>query len=298
MTIKRIYAAVFFASLSAVSADPELKILKPAEKKPATEVKAPIQKEAPPLASPVVKSPQTMAAEKERALAIKEALLIADKVQAQYNRTTSAEMPFTQNYKHPFLPLNESSSGIVFYSSGNMLWRYLEPANRKKEFYIEGKEVTYYPHGEKNAYSNKCFDKSTLPASITFLWGKGKIKESFNVLPYQGSISNPLHKGITLIAKEANPAVKSISLIVQASNGQVMESIVTDQSDGVNHFIFSNIKTNPKLDPKIFRFVPPAGVTIVPMPNVDCPANNPQTEVKAATKPEAPVKKAAPTTKK
>jgi outer membrane lipoprotein carrier protein len=198
--------------------------------------------------------------------------LLADAIQKHYNQTNSATFDFTQNYKHPFLPTNESSKGEVFFKARNMLWRYKEPADRKKEFYIAGNKFTYYLISDKIAYTHNCFDQDTLSASITFLWGKGKIKDSFTISAYTGEVDpkSPL-KWLTLTPKEKNAPVKHISLGADAKTGTVKESIVVDQGDGVNHFVFTNFKTNVSIAPHVFNFKAPPGLRVQPMPNIECP---------------------------
>jgi outer membrane lipoprotein carrier protein len=195
---------------------------------------------------------------------------LADAIQKQYNKTHSATFDFEQSYKHPFLPVNETSKGQVFFKSRNMLWRYNEPSDRKKEFFIEGKKFTYHLVKDKLAFTHDCFEKDTLSASITFLWGQGRLKDSFEIKEYQAALASPLLKWITLIPKEKNAPVKSISLGVDPKTAIVVESIVTDLSDGINSFRFSNFKTNPSIPENTFRFKAAPGVKVQPMPNIVC----------------------------
>lgn len=200
---------------------------------------------------------------------------LVDAIQKHYNSTKSASFSFEQNYKHPFMAMNESSKGKVYFKAKNMLWRYTEPADRQKEFYIAGKKFTYYLIPDALAYTHDCFDQDTLSASITFLWGKGKLRESFTITPYAQTPPNPALSWLTLVPKEKNAPVKSISLGAESKTGVVKESIVVDQSDGINHFKFYNFELNKAIPDKIFVFVPPSKVRVQPMPNVQCPSSTP-----------------------
>lgn len=256
-------------------------------------------------AAPPVTSAQQAQEKKDAQAKAKAALALsklADLIQSQYSKTTSATFSFEQSYKHPFLAaVNESSKGKVFFKPQHMLWRYTEPADRKKEFYLVGKNLTYYLAGDKLAYVNKCFEQDTLVASITFLWGKGKLKESFTIEPFVGKVPNEKLTWLRLIPKEKDPPAKSVSLGVNAK-GVVMESSVVDQSDGVNHFKFSDFVINKDIPNKIFDFVPPAGVLVQPMPNVQCPIVPAPTPKAVTPAPKAPAKatpkKTAPKNKK
>lgn len=249
--------------------------LKPSAKTTPPPKPVPSTQKAPPIAS------------KATAAALSQ---LADDVQKQYNKTNSATFDFEQSYKSLFLPTLESSKGQVFFKARNMLWRYNEPSDRKKEFYIEGRKFTYHLVNDKQAFTHNCFEKDTLSAAITFLWGHGNLKNSFEIRAFQGAISDPKLKWLTLIPKEKNAPVKSISLGVDPKTAIVVESVVTDLNDGVNSFRFTNFKVNPTIPEKTFQFVPKSGVKLQPMANVVCPQEAPPAPIKATPPSKAPAK--------
>jgi hypothetical protein len=95
---------------------------------------------------------------------------------------------------------------------------------------------------------------------------------------------------VTLISEEKHPQVQNIHLGIAIDQPIVKESIVIDATNGRNHFVFSNIKTNISIADHNFVFTPPKGETIniLPMPNVTCPAPSPVVK----EKPKAPPAKA------
>lgn len=216
---------------------------------------------------------QTKAGLKQQSNPGQDLIRTADAIQKQYEKTKSATFDFEQSYQHPFLPMNEKSKGKVFFKAKNMLWQYNEPENRKKEFYIQGKKFTYHLVSDKQAFFHNCFEKDTLSASITFLWGQGQLRQSFELKPYEKANANKNLAWIYLVPKEPNAPVKGIALGVDPKTYIVKESAVTDLSDGINNFIFSNFKTNPNILDQTFVFKPQAGVKVQPMPNVQCPAD-------------------------
>lgn len=251
-----------------INAQAEEQAVKPAAKIP----EKPVMKPAAKVGAKPGQKPPAQASAKQATSTATEIGKLADAIQKHYNQTTSATFSFTQNYRHPFLPTNESSKGQVFFKARSMLWRYQEPADRQKEFFIAGKKFTYHLINDKLAYTHDCFDQDTLSASITFLWGKGRLRESFNIVPYTGTTTTgSTLKWLTLIPKEANAPVKSISLGAEPKTGMVKESIVLDPSDGVNHFVFSNFKTNIPIPDATFKFVAKPGIRVQPMPNIQCP---------------------------
>jgi outer membrane lipoprotein-sorting protein len=216
---------------------------------------------------------------------------LADSIQRQYNNTRSASFDFQQTYKHTLRSEVETFKGHVSYdkATGNMVWNYVEPHDRQKMLFINGKKFTYFSKKDNVAYTHNCYDKDTLSAAITFLFGTGNIKASFAIANIVGESPNPALLWVSLVPKEKDSPVTKILLGVD-KDGKVMESIVGDPSGGENHFIFSNFITDKKISPTVFVFTAPEGVTVQPMPNVTCPNTEP------APKKPTP-QKAAPKTK-
>lgn len=197
---------------------------------------------------------------------------LTNSVQKQYNGIKSATFDFEQSYKHPFLNISQTSKGSVAYikASGKMVWSYLEPKDKQKKFYIDGKKLIIYYVSDKNAFVHDCYEEDTLSSSVAFLIGTGQLKQSFTISEMQGESYNKNLTWITLTPKQKDAPVKRIFLGINKSS-KVEESIVEDLRDGKNHFKFINFKTNPAIPPKTFVFSPPAGVVVQKMPNVSCP---------------------------
>ncbi len=278
----------FFICLFSLSAFSDEKPAPEAKEKIAPIPPAPVanQSATPPKENKATPAPLALAKTSPAALSA-----LTDTIQKQYNKTRSATFDFEQSYKHPFLPVNENSKGQVYYKSRNMLWRYNVPSDRKKEFFIEGKKFTYHLINDKLAFTHDCFERDTLSASITFLWGQGKLRDSFEIKEFAGALATSTLKWLTLIPKEKNAPVKSISLGVDPKTSIVVESIVTDLSDGLNSFRFTNFKTNPNIPEDTFHFKAAEGVKVQPMPNIACKET--KTTVapeKKTTPPKAPAK--------
>lgn len=227
----------------------------------------------------------------------KELDLRARLIQKNYDTTNSAKFRFEQIYVHPFLSGPESktsSKGDVSYDkkSGSMMWNYVEPKERQKKFFINRNRFTFYSVSDKIAYTHNCYDKDTLSASIAFLLGTGSLKTSFTIVAFDGEPANKNLLWLSLIPKEANAPVKRISLGA-TKEGRVVESIVEDPSGGKNHFKFIDFKANPKIDESVFIFKAPAGVSVQPMPNIECKEKN-----VAEVKPAAPTPPQKPAPKK
>jgi outer membrane lipoprotein-sorting protein len=267
-----------------------------ADPKPNAEPTAPKKEETKPVAVKKAPPAKVETAAKPKAVPTVPAFDLAalvDKVQTEYIQTKTAIFEFKQVYHHQFLPVNESSTGHGSYKERNMLWRYETPADKQKSFYIQGKNFTYYQPRDQIAFTHNCFEKDTLSASIPFLWGRGNIKQYFIVTKTVSPPSTDL-RWINLVPKESHPQVKSIDLGIDAKLPVVRRSIVKDASGSVSDFTFTNLKTNLAIPDAVFKFVPPEGVRIMPMPGVTCPEVVAPPTKPSTLPPPKPVAKPAP----
>lgn len=188
-----------------------------------------------------------------------------------YSLLKSTQFNFEQSYKTPFLPTLETSKGVVFYKDQKILWRYDEPKNRQKAFYINGSKLIYHMISDKIAYTNDCFEQDALSLSISFLWGKGDLKNSFVIQASTDTSNNKDLRWLLLTPKDKNLNVESILLGILAKEAKVVESIVIDKAKGRNHFKFTNFLVNPStLKDDLFIFKPLKDTKVQTMPGVVC----------------------------
>jgi hypothetical protein len=83
-----------------------------------------------------------------------------------------------------------------------------------------------------------------LPVAVTFLYGQGNLGQTFDAsgcaTPYGGTGD----ECVDLKPKTPTNDYKKVSLVVDAADGHVKESIILDASDNLNHFVFSDVRTN------------------------------------------------------
>ncbi len=206
---------------------------------------------------------------KKPALPAKKAVLtpaqLATAVQKKYDQIKSAKLHFEQTYSHQVLA-EQKSTGDIFFKPSKMRWSYDNP---KKEFFINGKDFTYYRPGDKIAFRHSCFEQDSMTASLAFMGGKGKVIDLFNITAATDPTLNKTIKWISLSPKQKNAPATAIMLGVTDA-GDVLESIVIDATGGKNHFKFVKREINVAIPDATFVFVKKEGDSVEPMPNVDC----------------------------
>jgi outer membrane lipoprotein carrier protein len=187
---------------------------------------------------------------------------VLDKLQSFYDATKDFQADFEQVYKHKIYDEEKKSSGKVFIQRpGKMRWEYKKPD--KKLFVADGTTIWIYEEGI-NQVTKQALGESDLPVAITFLVGKGKLKDEFTckIVPHE-KFSSKGKLVLELTPKKPSPQYKKLLFIVGKADVQVERTIIIDEAGNTNTMRFKNVQINKGIDPKKFQFKPPKGATIV-----------------------------------
>ena len=187
---------------------------------------------------------------------------VMEKLQGFYDGTKDFQAEFEQIYKHKLYNEEKKSSGKVFIQRpGKMRWEYKKP--EKKLFVADGSYIWIYEEGI-NQVTKQPLGESDLPVAITFLVGKGKLKDEFTgkIVPHE-KFSSKGKLVLELTPKKPSPQYKKLLFIVSKSDYQVERTIIIDESGNTNTMRFKNVQINKGVDSKKFQFKPPKGATIV-----------------------------------
>lgn len=188
--------------------------------------------------------------------------LVAD-IQAYYDRMDDYTADFVQSYTRVALSRTSESRGLLMLKKpGMMRWAYQSPA--PKLWIADGKQLFVYDEEEGQVFIDRDFEMSKLSNSVSFLWGQGKLTDSFNVSLAKATMfgAPAKAKALELIPKQDATYARLI-LIVAPTGGEVTESILFETSGNKNHFRFTNAKLNTGLKVENFRFTPPPGVEVI-----------------------------------
>jgi outer membrane lipoprotein carrier protein len=217
--------------------------VKVAENKPVDAgVASPVRPAAPPLA-PEVKA-------------------LVDRVQAFYEKTADFTARFRQDYAYKAFKRTQTSSGTVtFKKPGKMRWEYEKPAS--KTFVLAGDKVYAYDP-EAKLLTRAAIGTNTLSASVTFLWGQGKLADEFSIVKKPGALDAgvAVTAVLELTPLVVDPRFKKVLLEVDLATAQVVKSTVIDPDGSENAITFLDLKTNTGVDEKVFKLAPPAGTQV------------------------------------
>jgi outer membrane lipoprotein carrier protein len=248
---------VTLLSAPAASAPEAVKLVVVAQATPAPATdagKAPAAKPAPAPAAEAPKAPQgKAAAESKPAAAAKpmtpEVKTLVDRMQAFYEKTGDFKAGFRQDYKYKTFRRTQTSEGTVTYKKpGLMRWEYQKPSPRT--FVLAGNKV--YAHDPAaQSLTVGSVDTSQLSASVTFLFGQGKLADEFAIT--KGACKDCKGTLLVLDPLKPEPRFRQVRLEVDPGTAQVLKSTVVDPDGSENAISFLDLKTNVGISADSFK---------------------------------------------
>lgn len=183
---------------------------------------------------------------------------LVDRVQAFYEQTKDFSADFRQDYFYKASRRTTTSSGKVRYAKpAVMRWDYEKPSARH---FVLAADRVYFLDPEAKLLTIASIATNNLSASVTFLWGQGKLADEFSI------VQKPCEKCagtlLELTPLVADPRFKRIRLEVDPKTASVMKSTVVDPDGSENAITFSNLVTNTGLTAESFKLVPPPGTQV------------------------------------
>ena len=218
----------------------------------------------PPAAGPPAASTGTTAAPATTAAAPARpaAAEVVGQLQKEYERTTVIKAKFAQTLTGP-TGKRQASGSVVLKKPGKMRWDYEKP--EKKLFVADGTNLWVYEPEDEQAFKQS-LSSSQLPTQVSFLFGRGKLLDDFDVTYLDGQpYGEPSDLVLKLVPKVATAQYRHLVFVVSPTTHLVKETLLFDQQGGTNHIVFSALEQNPKsgADDSRFAFTPPANTKII-----------------------------------
>lgn len=187
---------------------------------------------------------------------------VVDKVQAFYDKTTSFQADFEQEFTATLHNKKTNSAGTVtFVKPGKMSWRYSSPAGNR--IVSDGTKLRVYEQANQQMFES-AVDKAQYPAALSFLTGQGKLWDTFNFELKTGE-EMKFPGGYVLIGtpKTPSPAYKKVLFYVDGATYQVRRVMILDNQGSKNRFDFNKPRVNTPVADSEFVFQPPPNTSIV-----------------------------------
>lgn len=168
---------------------------------------------------------------------------VVDKVQGFYAKIDQVTAAFRQSVTNETFGSTKTSDGTVWIMKpGKMRWDYVEKKQQKvqvkKSFISNGSQLWVVEHDNLQVVK-KNLEKDLMPVAVSFLYGKGNLKDEFNAaLDTTGKYGAKGDFTLKLTPKKPSAQYKNLYLVVNPSDFRVTQSIIIDSSNNSNHFRF------------------------------------------------------------
>ncbi len=202
---------------------------------------------------------------------------LVDRMQAFYEKTQDFTADFKQDYTYKAFNRTQSSGGTVTYAKAKydnahatveptrMRWEYTAPS--KKTFLLTGEKV-YFHDPEAATLTIGSIATNKLSASVTFLWGQGKLADEFAIT--RAECPRCTGTLLQLEPLKPDPRFQRVFLELDPKSATVTKSTVIDPDGSSNAISFLNMKTNVGVGaskdggvPDAFRLSPPEGTQVI-----------------------------------
>ncbi len=183
---------------------------------------------------------------------------LVDRVQAFYETTKDFRADFRQDYTYKTFKRTQTSTGQVTYKKPALMrWEYLKPSART--FVLAGEKVYAYDP-EAKLLTRASIATNQLSASVTFLWGQGKLDKEFDIVKKSCSACKGVLLELTPI--KADPRFRKVLLEIDPASAQVLKSTVIDPDGSENVISFLKLQPNAGVDERFFKLSPPPGTQV------------------------------------
>ena len=187
---------------------------------------------------------------------------VLGKVQRYYARMQDYTADFVQIYEKVALSQKRELRGILqLKRPGKARWLYRDPP---KEWVINGRRMTMLDPELEQAFVDENFESADISRSISFLWGQGRLDETFKASLGDGKAYgfDEGRSALELVPR-TGATYRKLVLAVDASSGEVTDSILFETAGNTNRFRFRNAKLNTGLAGTVFDAKAPANWEII-----------------------------------
>jgi outer membrane lipoprotein carrier protein len=181
-------------------------------------------------------------------------------IELHYNRLATLSIDFSQTLSFGGASRPAESGTVLLYRPQRMRWDYRQP--KGKLLIGDGQRLFQYnPH--TNQVRTILLDESVdLRAPLSFLLGRLDFSRQFKNLRFETIDGKRALVGEGRTGQEAYTTVEFYFEPEQDFRLSALRAHGQDES--VTDFLFSNERTNPRLDEKLFVFEAPAGAEVLP----------------------------------
>jgi outer membrane lipoprotein carrier protein len=189
-----------------------------------------------------------------------DAKALAAKVDEHYNRLTSLRAAYTENYSGMGQKRTETGT-LLLKKPGRMKWTYADG----KLFVLDSKFAISYTPGDAQAQRIPAKSLDDMRSPLRFLLGHTKLEkelDNLQAMPVAGGgvmLSGTPHYAVN----PGDQRVQRIAVTVAPATGVITGLRIEEIGGTVTEFVFRDMQENVPATDADFKFVAPAGVSVV-----------------------------------
>ncbi len=183
---------------------------------------------------------------------------LAQRIDKHYNHLTSLRATFVERY-NSMGQTREEGGTMLLKKPGRMRWNYADG----KLFVLDGKYAVSYRPGDAEAQRLPAKQLDDLRSPLRFLLGHTQLEKELDHLAVSEEKSGTVLTGTPRFQTGAGEQrTQSISITVDSATGTI-RGLRLGELGSSTDFRFQSMQENVLAPDTEFRFVPPAGVTVV-----------------------------------
>jgi outer membrane lipoprotein carrier protein len=191
----------------------------------------------------------------------------ASGLQRRYAGIRTILANFRQTYRAPGIEMVES--GVLWMKKpGLMRWEYRDP--EIKLFVADGREMYLYTPEDRQVLVSRLGESDLRSTPLQFLLGRGDLEKSFRVSTEERLKSTvPGSVMLRLVPRSSERDYDFVVLELDGKTYDLCRMVIGEKSGNTSEFLFTDIKTNIKIDDRQFQFKIPKGVEVVRLEEKD-----------------------------
>lgn len=185
---------------------------------------------------------------------------VTQAIELHYNRLATLAIDFRQTLSFGGASRPSESGTVMLYRPQRMRWDYKDP--KGKLLVSDGQRLFQYnPH--TNQVRTILMDQSLdMRAPVAFLLGRLDFSRQFKNLRFETVDGR---RALVGEGRTGQESYTTVEFYFEPAQDYRLSSIrAHGQDESVTEFVFSNERTNPRLDENLFTFEAPAGAEVLP----------------------------------
>ena len=188
---------------------------------------------------------------------------IVERFERTYRSSKTLQANFLQIYSENGRQVRSEAGVAYFARPGRMRWEYHSPEHNL--YVIDGKWSWFYVADDHTATRIKAKESSDWRTPLALLAGEMKVSRICGHVSQETVALPSISSNLLLRCELRGSADRGEQVLFEVNpvNGELARIIVMDHGGIQVEFRFSNWQFDPRLDRRMFEFLPPKGVAIV-----------------------------------